>query len=265
MEDFRKQLEEQIAILDELIENEEKRLAAGKNVKISRIITSGKKSGFQYYVVDENNKLNYVKTGDIDVVRKILQKEYDEEVYDRLVKLRERAAKFVEKYDVNEIENVYNKRSEARKKLIVPAIIPEEKYIEKWLDKHEGNKNIFYGEGDFPTERGDMVRSKSEKILADMFYKYGIPYNFEPELTLKDGTHAYPDFVLLNVRRRKTFYWEHFGMINDDGYAKKNWKKISDYEDIGLYPGKNLLITMEGEKKAINIERIRKMIEIHLL
>ncbi len=265
MEDLRKQLERQINILDVLIKNEKQRLASCKDVEIRHIAISKRKNGYQYYFLDENKKMSYVKKEDLDKVRKILQKEYDEEALENLVELKTQAEKFIKNYDANSIENVYKRRSEARKKLIVPAIIPEENYIANWLTKHEGDRNIFYGDGKYPTEKGDMVRSKSEKILADMFYKYGIPYSYEPVLTLKDGTHAYPDFVLLNVRKRKTIYWEHFGMLNDDGYAKKNWKKISDYEDIGLYPGDNFLFTLEDEKKALNIERARKMIERYLL
>ena len=79
------------------------------------------------------------------------------------------------------------------------------------------------------TKRGEYVRSKSEKILADLFYENGIPYQYEPAFRLINGKLVYPDFVLLNVRERKTFYWEHYGLASDETYSTKNIDKLCLY------------------------------------
>ena len=51
---------------------------------------------------------------------------------------------------------------------------------------------------EYYTIKGERVRSKSEKIIADELYRYQIPYKYEFPLTL--ATHnrniqLYPDFT----------------------------------------------------------------------
>lgn len=52
------------------------------------------------------------------------------------------------------------------------------------------------------------MRSKSEVIIADLLNKEGIPYRYEFPLYLKEFNTVYPDFTILNVRKRKEIYWE---------------------------------------------------------
>ena len=50
----------------------------------------------------------------------------------------------------------------------------------------------------FYTKKGEYVRSKSEKILADMFYDLNIPYEYECQLILRNGYEYYPDFTFIS-------------------------------------------------------------------
>ena len=61
----------------------------------------------------------------------------------------------------------------------------------------------------YSTEKGELVRSKSELLIADMYYSLGIPYKYEAGVKLRGGIVRYPDFTLLRVRDRKEFYHEH--------------------------------------------------------
>ena len=63
------------------------------------------------------------------------------------------------------------------------------------------------------TERGERVRSKSEKILADYFYSHNIPYKYEHPLYLTGFGIVYPDFTVLSQRTRHEMYWEHNGRM----------------------------------------------------
>lgn len=51
----------------------------------------------------------------------------------------------------------------------------------------------------------ERVRSKSEKILADYFYRRKIPYKYECPLTLKGVGTVYPDFTFLSPKTKKKF------------------------------------------------------------
>ena len=65
------------------------------------------------------------------------------------------------------------------------------------------------------TERGDLVRSKSELVIADKLHARGIDYAYEQPLVLPNDRTRYPDFTIADHARGVTFYWEHLGMLDD--------------------------------------------------
>lgn len=77
------------------------------------------------------------------------------------------------------------------------------------------------------TAAGELVRSKSEVIVANTLRHLGVDYVYEQRLTMPDGTWRLPDFTIYRTGR-PTVYWEHLGMLNSPGYradwkAKKQW------------------------------------------
>ena len=115
------------------------------------------------------------------------------------------------------------------------------------------------------TERGERVRSKSEKIIADKLFAMGIPYRYEYPVQLKGSGTVYPDFTLLNVRERKQFYLEHFGMMDDPEYSEKAIKKLEDYAKNRIYIGKNLLVTFETLQKPLDMKVVEQMLKEFIL
>ena len=86
------------------------------------------------------------------------------------------------------------------------------------------------------TERGDLVRSKSELVIADKLHGHGIDYSYEQPLVLPNGRTRYPDFTIADHARGVTFYWEHLGMLDDPGY-KARWEgKRAEYLECGIGP-----------------------------
>jgi hypothetical protein len=72
----------------------------------------------------------------------------------------------------------------------------------------------------------EMVRSKSEVIIANMLFERGIPFQYEVPLRAPDGTFYLPDFTI--SFRGETWYWEHLGLAQDEAYrnhwdTKKAW------------------------------------------
>jgi len=109
------------------------------------------------------------------------------------------------------------------------------------------------------------VRSKSEKIIADTLERRGIPYRYEAPLILQDGVTVYPDFSLLNVRRRKEYIWEHLGMMDNEDYARSAVTKLNSYINSGFFPGEQLILTMESQKTPLGTKTIERMIERYLI
>jgi ATP-dependent exoDNAse (exonuclease V) alpha subunit len=85
------------------------------------------------------------------------------------------------------------------------------------------------------TRNGELVRSKSEVIVADTLYALGIEYGYEVELAMPDKTRRLPDFTI-RASNHKPVYWEHLGMLDRPGYAA-DWKaKQQWYAAHGILP-----------------------------
>lgn len=93
----------------------------------------------------------------------------------------------------------------------------------------------------YRTLAADMVRSKSEVIIANILFDREIEFSYEKPLFAPDGTFYLPDFT---VRYHgEDYYWEHLGLLEQTEYQQKWDKKRKWYET--HFPGK-LLITIES-------------------
>jgi exodeoxyribonuclease V alpha subunit len=106
---------------------------------------------------------------------------------------------------------------------------------------------------------GDMLRSKSEVIIANMLHERDVPFRYEQPLFAGDGTLKLPDFTV--TWAGKTFYWEHLGRLDLTQYAEDWKKKRAWYER--WFPGQ-LVTTEEGPKlSSAAAEMINKLTQAH--
>jgi len=73
---------------------------------------------------------------------------------------------------------------------------------------------------------GTRVRSKSEALISNSLERWEVPQLYEMPLILKGYGKVRPDFMVLNVRTRQEYIWEHLGMLDDPVYLEKAMKKI---------------------------------------
>ena len=271
MIDYRKELTKQLAELNQLLKEVDSRLKKSKDLEEGKLRVCSSHGYPQYHFRPAGDgKERYIPASEKDKVKALAQKEYDQKIKRELEQSSKKLQKFLTSYDVNNIEAIYEKLHVGRKNLIDPIIPTKEMIIEKWYEEHPGDKNPFQKDATVTTKRGELVRSKSEKILADMFYDYQIPYQYEPcielnidntrytgEYSMKYSKKIYPDFAILNVKNGKTVYWEHLGLVDDDSYATKNFSKIIEYEKHGLILGDNLIITMETKEKPLDVRLVK--------
>ena len=76
------------------------------------------------------------------------------------------------------------------------------------------------------TARGDVVRSKSEVIIATLLYETGLKYWYERNIA-----GLYPDFTVIHPLREEYIYIEHCGHID----AKEIESKIRDCFTLDKY------------------------------
>ena len=115
------------------------------------------------------------------------------------------------------------------------------------------------------TEKGERVRSKSEKILADYLYRHGIPYKYERPLYLEGFGIVYPDFTILARKTGEEIYWEHNGKMDDPVYARSAVKKIETYEKNNIFPGEKLILTYETDRTVLHTKTIERLAKKYLL
>jgi len=98
---------------------------------------------------------------------------------------------------------------------------------------------------------GDMLRSKSEVIIANLLHQSGVPFRYEEPLYADDGTIRLPDFTI--TWRGQTFFWEHLGLLDQTSYAEEWARKEAWYNH--WFPGQ-LIVTCEGPHLSREAEEI---------
>lgn len=109
------------------------------------------------------------------------------------------------------------------------------------------------------TVHGELVRSKSEVIIANALYYHNLDYVYEPELVL-EGKVKRPDFKVVDDDTGEEWYWEHCGMMDDPQYKKRWEEKKAFYKKNGIEEGKNLIVTYD-ENGALDSQKVEKIIE----
>lgn len=117
------------------------------------------------------------------------------------------------------------------------------------------------------TARGEMVRSKSEVIIADHLARRGVEYGYEQALTI-EGETKYPDFTIEDAELGLTVYWEHCGMLHVPSYRRRWEEKLAWYRAHGIVPhGEgagsrgSLVITRDNPNGSIDSSEITRVLE----
>jgi len=151
-----------------------------------------------YFYDSETRTKKYIKNNEINLISCLAQKEYDRKVLANIESKIYYLERLIKTYKKSYLE-LYDATDDYRKKIIKPIISDDKTFLENWYEKHPGSQNYYNINGQITTERGELVRSKSEKITADIFYKRNIPYIYEAELKVKNHITLFPDFMLLNI------------------------------------------------------------------
>lgn len=262
MRDVREELMKEKRELEHIIQEAEARLMQAPEGSL-QIGSTKEKS--MYYLKTANNKKIYLRKSQGQLLQDLAQKQYDE----KLVKVAKEqlcvTRNFLSRYQSQGVQDVYSQCHPERKKLIKEYIIDDLEYARIWEEESYIPKKFAEGDGEIYTERGERVRSKSEKIIADKLYAMHIPYKYEAPLEITGYGTIYPDFTVLNVAERKVYYWEHFGMMDDAEYVQKTVKKIDGYIKNHYYAGKELIFTFESKRNPLHTKNLEELIQNYLI
>ena len=258
-------LREELAQLKEVLEHAEQRLIDEPKGTLRVRNWNGK---VEYYyrnsdaANDKESRSNgrYLKKSEEDLAKAIAQRDYDTTV---IKKARERIKaieKFLPTYGETSLKQLYQEINPFRRPLISAEIVSDEEYVQQWQSVGYKGKEFEDEENEIITERGERVRSKSEKIIADKLNALGIAYRYEYPLVLAGNVKVYPDFTILKMPEREEVYLEHFGMMDDIDYVDSAMYKLSTYEKNKIYLGVNLFITHENSRSLLNTRALDGML-----
>lgn len=229
------------------------------NLRIS--VDNGKA---RYYCIKGKSE-TYISKKESGLAENLANKSYLTSVTKKAeVKLKQ-IKRLLYNYSDNEIEEIYESLHHERQKLISPIEPTYHQLLENWLNEPYAKKSFQEGTTVILSNRGERVRSKSEKILADYFDSVGVSYLYEKPLYLKGYGVVYPDFTFYSKKLRNEIYWEHEGMMDKPEYAETAIKKINTYIENGIYPGERLILTYETEQDVLSTNIVRAMVKKYLL
>ena len=111
---------------------------------------------------------------------------------------------------------------------------------------------------------GTRGRSKNELYIASRLDHHGIIYRWDCPTGIPGLYHS-PDYTILRRRDWRIIYWEHCGMMDDPGYRKRNTQRLKDYEQAGIVPWDNLIVTYDTIEGGLRGDLIEAMIKCWLL
>ena len=209
-------------------------------------------------------KIEYIKR-DSTLAKELANKQYYTKLKVTVRNNLNQLKRFINKYQENKIDEIYDSLSDERKRLVTPLQLSIKEQVRIW-DEEEYEKNNSYPENlRYETDQGDLVRSKSEVIIANILYKHrkDIIYKYEKPLSLViDGRErqVHPDFSIINIHTGRITYWEHAGLMDDAHYATEFVRKMNAYVYNGLIPGKDVIVSYETQELPLDIGVVKKMV-----
>lgn len=235
-----------------------------KNAPKGSLRCSTSRGYFQYYRGRE-----YLNKDKKQVIKQLAQKEYCLSIKSKIAKVKQTIELLIKVYKDEELEQVYRKLSPVRKAVTSPLFKPIEEIIEEFeAIQYNGKEFAEQDITEYYTSKGERVRSKSEKIIADELYRCGIPYKYEMPTELYNWNKKvtiYPDFTVLNRRTGRRWIVENFGMMDNPTYYENAMFKLDTYEKNGILLGDGLIILHETSNISLNTNVMKKYIEQYLL
>lgn len=222
-----------------------------------RINFKGKNKSIKQYIHVKEKIPRYIPKSNIHIAKLLAQKSYNTKI-EYLINKRLSAIRNIKRYlDIPSLDDFFYELSPEKQELVIPIKSTPEQILQNWKNKPFLSNQYYTSNKDFSTKNGEKVRSKSEKILADLFYDQNITYKYECPLNLNKTT-IYPDFTFLNPISNQEIYWEHFGRMDDPQYAEKAINKINLYLNNNIFLNNQLVITFETTKNPLSKETLEK-------
>lgn len=261
------EMESQLGILIDRLEKMDHKVSGTLYVSASKQVV-------QFYkaeATDKGSTKTYLGKDRHDEVVELANKTYHDRMLTAAKEEKRQIERCLKALDsgkgYSDISDVFPSLHKAMRELVTPLGDTDEAFALEWYKKRrfavnhtrEVNSALI-------TARGEVVKSKSEIIIADRLYSLGIPYVYECTFATEDDFRSrYPDFLILNKRTRKEYIWEHQGKMDDRDYCLDSQYKLEWFCKRGYILGKNLIFTYEGSARPLSTMYVDALIKEYLL
>lgn len=250
----RDRLEQEIDFLEKRLS----RLPKGK------LICGGTQANPQFYQGIGERRI-YLSQKDMALIDQLAEKKYDEaQLKDCRRQLRGVLA-YLEcnNPSLDTAPKLLHSSSKCSKPL-ARLFCPENTVMAQWAASSYIRNDKYPDKLKHDTINGLKVRSKAEAMIVMQLVIHQIPFHYEEELEL-ENIRLYPDFTLRHPKTGATYYWEHFGCLDDDIYQKHVVQKLQLYMRNGILPSTNLIITWESGEQPLALSEIQYEIRKYFL
>lgn len=148
--------------------------------------------------------------------------------------------------------------------LLLPLASPKSQELKEWMKTPFTQNPLYPEQRVHKTSSGILVRSKSEAIITMLLHMYQIPFRYECALQLGDST-VFPDFTVRHPQTQQYYYWEHFGMMDNDAYSTKALSKLQLYMANEIFPSIQLITTYETKDQPLDSAFVEMLIKYYFL
>lgn len=234
-----------------------------KNAPKEHLVCRNNRGITRLFRVFSNKQEEYLGREKIDEIKSLAQKRYDETLLEVLKEEEDILSNAFLKLSRSKKAKALKKFPQELKSFITLNPTTNEGAVQKWNEeyKYTVSEQCKYMEP-YQTLKGDIVKSKSELIIADRLFLADVPYHYEERLYLNGGaTYRLPDFTIMHPYTLELYYWEHFGGMDKEDYRLETKNKIELYALNGIIQGKNFICTFEIANSPLNSWYVDKLID----
>ncbi len=249
------------ARLEEQIKDLEKQLM---NYPEGKLICTRNDNRYKWYVSDGHTQ-TYIPKKERSFAEQLAAKKYLSLLHEELKQEQLAISKYL-KY--HSISSKHSQKlladNSPYQKLLAPFFTPISQELFAWMHTPYDYNRFFPEQQIHKTLSGNMVRSKSEALIDMALFTNKIPFRYECALHLGE-TVIYPDFTIRHPQTGSTFYWEHFGLMDDPIYCKNVCNKLQLYTAHNIIPTHQLITTYETKTKPLTSDAIERIIRNYFI
>lgn len=271
------------SLLKILLESENSRtskqlalISNAEKCNIKGSLKTMKKRNRYYYVLQHYDSLKkkfvctYIRVADVDIAKKVANRDYLRDV-EKVLRAKKQAIEQLLNNDYDAlIDDCYGKLDDGRKAIVTPLEESVQARINEWNNAVYLPNNSYPETLIHPTERGEMVRSKSEAWIADYLYSQRefLDYRYEKPLQVvmdKKIVTIHPDFTIINLRTGEIYILEHASRLDLPEYHNAFVWKHRAYTENGWTQSGRLFYSFESEGLPFNIKQVKDIVKNNIL